>query len=200
MRFSLPILVLVVGIAWAAGGPRSAIAGTILDEPILGGSLLVATTGDVTAKFLGSDAGYFNTLYLVGFDTPLFDKDSRPNNEITLPGTFNAAAELVFRLDVRDTGESFFSGDMLRNPDSLAHVEAITTFDQVTGAFVTTLGFEDLLGGGDEDYNDFMFQLTNVVDPPNISVAAAPAPSVLALLGLGLAAIGYQRRTHIKAA
>ncbi len=39
-------------------------AGPILDTPILGGSLLVATDGAVEAKFLGSNAGYFNTLYL----------------------------------------------------------------------------------------------------------------------------------------
>ena len=36
----------------------------ILDEPITGGRLLVVEDGYVTAEFLGSDAGYFNTLYL----------------------------------------------------------------------------------------------------------------------------------------
>ncbi len=62
---------------------------------------------------------------------------------------------------------------------------------------MTTVGFEDLLGGGDLDFNDFEFQLTNVIDPPP---AQAPAPTVLALLGLGLAGIGYRHRKQIKAA
>jgi hypothetical protein len=40
------------------------------------------------------------------------------------------------------------------------------------------VGFEDLYGGGDLDYNDFMFSLTNVVDPPEL----VPEPSILMLL------------------
>jgi hypothetical protein len=35
-------------------------AGPILDIPILGGDLLVASDGNVHIEFLGSDAGYFN--------------------------------------------------------------------------------------------------------------------------------------------
>ncbi len=59
---ALPILVLIVGIAITLGTSRPAVAGPILDEPILGGSLLVANDGQVSVTFLGSDAGYFNTL------------------------------------------------------------------------------------------------------------------------------------------
>ena len=140
---------------------------------------------------LGSDAGYFNTLFLVDLDAPLFNKDTNPGSHIDL-GWFRAGTELVFRLYVDDTGESLFTGDAGRNPDRLAHVSATTTLlDEI---YVTTVGFEDLLGGGDLDFNDFEFRLTNVIDPP------VPAPTVLALLGLGLAGIGYRRRKQIKAA
>jgi hypothetical protein len=199
--------------AIALGVSRPAIAGLILDEPILdepilGGSLLVVNDGKVSVTFLGSDAGYFNTLFLVGLDDPLFDKNTVPfDDENTDPtssvihlGPFSAGTELVFRLDVRktelgDIWQRFYTGDAGRNPDLLAHASAITTFNQLTRTYVTTVGFEDLLGGGDLDFNDFEFQLTNVIDP-----VPAPAPSVLALLGLGLAGIGYRCRKQIKAA
>jgi hypothetical protein len=195
---ALPIFILIVGIAIILGTSRPAVAGPILDEPILGGSLLVAGDGNVSVTYLGSDAGYFNTLFLVGLDAPdirLFDNsnDSNDPSQIDL-GWFSAGTELVFRLYVDDTGESFFTGDAGRNPDLLAHASATTTLlDEI---YVTTVGFEDLLDGGDLDFNDFEFQLTNVIDPP----PPVPAPTVLALLGLGLAAIGYRRRKQIKAA
>ncbi len=189
----LPALVLALGIAMFVGASRPAVAGVVLDQPILGGQMRVAHDGDVWAKFLGSDAGYFNTLFLDGYDSVLFDKSSPLDSEILL-GSFSAGTELVFRIDVTDTSQSFFTGNANRNPDGLAHALAITTFDASADTYVTTVGFEDLLGGGDLDFNDFMFQLTNVIDPP------IPAPSVLLLLGIGLAGLSYQRRKQLKAA
>lgn len=177
---------------------QAAIAGPILDEPIVGGRMLVVEDGNVTAEFLGSDAGYFNTLYLVnssGDDLYLFDKASSTSGGAIDLGVFKAGTELVFRLDVRNTGLSFYTGDADRNSDGLGHALAISTIDE-TGTYVTTVGFEDLLGGGDFDYNDFEFRLTNVIDPP----APAPAPPVLALLGVGLVGLGWRYRRAVNAA
>ncbi len=100
-------------------------AGPILDTPILGGDLLVASDGNVYAEFLGSDAGYFNTLYLD--DDEIFNKFSPVNGVQVDLGVFSAGTELEFRIDVRNTGLSFFSGDSSRNPDDLAHAQAITS-------------------------------------------------------------------------
>lgn len=166
-------------------------AGAMLDEPILGGRMLVAEDGYVTAEFLGSDAGYFNTLYLVdpaGGDVYLFDKYSSFDQGPINLGWFEAGVELIFRLDVRNTREQFFTGDMQRNADGLAHAMAVTTLNDA-GEYITTVGFEDLLGGGDLDFNDFEFRLTNVIDPLRV-----PAPGVPALLCIGLAGLALRRR------
>ena len=98
---------------------------------------------------------------------------------------------MKFRLDVLNTGDSFFTGEGLLNPDGLPHALAVTRFDEDLGLFVTQVGFEDLLGGGDLDYNDINFRLTNVYDPPP---DAAPEPSTLLLIGFGLACLGAIRR------
>ena len=170
---------------------HTASAGPTLGEPILGGRMLVANDGYVTAEFLGSDAGYFNSLYLVSPNESaefLFKKSTPLNLGPVDLGWFSAGTELIFRLDVRNTGLSFFTGDADRNDDGLAHALATTVLDDA-GTYITTVGFEDLFGGGDLDFNDFEFRLTNVIDPVLVA-----APPVLALLALGVLGLGFQRR------
>ncbi len=169
--------------------PGQGNASYILDEPILGGHLKVVETGPVLATFLGSDAGYFNRIFLESSNNGLgeiFNKSSAIGTEVNL-GNFLAGTELVFRLHVDNTGLDFYSGEGINNPDGLPHLLATSTF--VNGLYYTELGFEDLYGGGDKDYNDFSLSLSNVVDPPG----QIPEPVTITLLGLGLAGIGYRR-------
>ena len=189
-----PRRLLGLGLLLAILFSQTVAAGPTLGEPILGGRMLVANDGYVTAEFLGSDAGYFNSLYLkspVADARFIFNKRTPLDQGPISLGEFSAGTELIFRLFVHNTGLSFFTGDADRNIDGIAHALATTIRDDA-GTYITTVGFEDLYGGGDLDFNDFEFRLTNVIDPVLVA-----APPVLALLALGLAGLGLQRRRSI---
>jgi hypothetical protein len=146
--------------------------------PILGASVIVQTDGDVIATFLGHTAGYTNDLYL---DNPanslgiIFTNHTTPVGATSNLGYFTAGTELIFRIHVRNTGDNFFSGPGFRNPDGLPHA----VVDGQFGPNTSYVGFEDLFGGGDRDYDDLNFSFTN-------TRAVTPIPSAALLLGSGL--------------
>mgnify|MGYP000858841330 CR=1 FL=1 len=92
---------------------------------------------------------------------------------------------LTFQLNVLSTGETLYSDKSLNN-DGINHVYSTSFSGDVvhgipTGTYV---GFEDLHGGGDLDYNDETFVFTNVV-------TAVPEPETYAMLLAGLGLIGF---------
>lgn len=157
--------------------------------PILGGSVVVQTDGDVIAKFLGHTAGYSNDLYLSSPSNSIgliFNNQTAVWGSTVNLGSFAAGTELIFQIYVQNTGYNFFSGPAWRNPDNLVHA----VVDDEYSATETFVGFEDLYGGGDLDYDDLMFSFTNVKgtnQPPTPSVPDSGATAMLcagALLGL----------------
>ena len=121
---------------------------------------LIATGGDVLVTFVSNGAGYTSELYL---DGSLGDDLGAIFNNVTTAvgttinlGSFAEGTDLIFRLLVTQTGDVFYTGDGSLNPDGVAHALLENGDGQVL------VGFEDLFGGGDLDYNDLVFAFTNV--------------------------------------
>lgn len=170
--------------------------------------LFLKNTADVRVYFVGEGAGYRNTL---GFNTggggvttgspeiifpnassavttynPTSGPVTRSANEPLLPGdfvdlgTFAAGTKLDFFLIANGAngGTGTFSTDQSVNPDGINHV---VTFAAITATHLI-IGFEDLMGGGDRDFNDLLF----AVDIGSVNIAAltaSPEPALWLTLG-----------------
>ncbi len=155
---------------------------------IVGGNLIVQNTGDVTISFAGSNAGYTSTLYFG--ETALFSTNSGAGSTLSL-GSFTAGTELTFRLEVQNTGRAYFTGIGANNIDGVAHAMVETI-----GEGSTIVGFEDLYGGGDRDYNDLVFEFSNTTTGENEThgkLVSNPEPSTIILFGSGLLGLGAWR-------
>jgi len=145
---------------------------------IVGGDLIVQNNGDVSVTFAGSDAGYTSNLYYG--DTFLFSNRATPGTTVSL-GNFEAGTELVFRLEVQNTGQTFYTGTDQALVDD------------------NRIGWEDIAGGGDKDYNDLVFDFTNTSatsaggSQTNGGNIANPEPSTIILFGSGLLGLGAWR-------
>jgi hypothetical protein len=122
---------------------------------------LVTTDGvtPVTVTMVLSDTAYEDTLDLdAPAATALMDAWSTPPGTALGVGPFALGAELVFAIDVHDTGDHWQSGPASRNADAVTHV-AVTYL----GACAWEIGFEDLYGGGDLDFNDTVFRVEGML-------------------------------------
>lgn len=156
-----------------------------------------AADTNVTAFFVGGDAGFTSTIGLLvnGVDrgiTGLNNQSSVPGQTLDF-GTVAAGDVLTFFLNVQNTGLTFFS-DTALNPDNINHVFSADysggDFGIPAGTFV---GFEDLLGGGDFDYNDhqYVFVFEGGGNPNPV-----PEPATWAMLIAGFGLVGAASRRH----
>jgi hypothetical protein len=74
-------------------------------------------------------------------------------------GRFAPGDMLVLGIKVRDTGETFYAGPPSWNPDEEIH-SAITYL----GDCSWRIGFEDLYGGGDQDFDDILMVLSGPLE------------------------------------
>jgi Domain of unknown function (DUF4114)/PEP-CTERM motif len=156
--------------------------------------LWVQQTGDVFLTFVSKEAGYSNDLFLTGNPTKILNNQTAVASTQYALGNFTAGTELVFSMFVNQTGHTFFSGPASRNLDNTRH----TTFSALSSNSVL-VGFEDLFKGGDFDYNDLRFSLTNVVNDYNLVRISAPVPEPESymLMGLGLLLVSVYSRKRI---
>ncbi len=155
------------------------------------GDSLFAGGGNIIGTFEGSDAGYDSQLRLVVTSESYTSSFIFPNHSTAVGttfsfGSFAAGAPLDFQLYVENTGYTWHTGPGSGNVDGMIHANVIYDWNGTGRTFV---GFEDLYGGGDQDYNDHMFSFTNVT-----RVTAIPEPEIYAMLGLGLGLMGWVGR------
>lgn len=126
------------------------------------------------------------------FEDPASEKRTLRNNGVPLiPGDFvdlgiyDAGTLVDFFLiaDGANRGTNVFTADANTNPDLIQHVVAFAIPDSP----YLMIGFEDLYGGGDRDFNDIVFAVD--IGAMNVAYLANPEPAfwmmmaVLCLVG-----------------
>ncbi len=183
--------------------------------------LILSTAADVRVYFIGEGAAYRNTLGFNTSGGDYRNPDSRlifPNassllgTEYTqgtlasgkrnadnplLPGDFvdlgrfSAGTTLDFFLIANGAagGKNVFSTRTQLNPDRINHAVAFT----LPNSPYLIIGFEDLLGGGDRDFNDLLFAVD--IGVANVQHLAGSEPITLAMFGaLGSLLVVARRR------
>jgi len=191
--------------------------------------LTLAATTDIRVYFVGEGASYRNSL---GFNTEgggvnsgdpllIFPDASSPVSYLNpnatgqrsqtaplLPGdfvdlgSFNKGTSLDFFLIANGAagGNQVFSTDATVNKDRIAHVVA---FNNVENPYLL-IGFEDLSGGGDKDYNDLLFavylgekNMNYIVQTAALYGVPAPEPGFIWMLVAGCGAWLYRARRRL---
>jgi len=180
--------------------------------------LILATEATVRVYFVAEGAGYHNSVLASvtapsGADetTVLFPDASSavsfydPSRNVTrtpsaplLPGDFvdlggvGAGSLLDFLLVANGAsgGTNVWSTDATANRDGLVHAVALA----FENSPFLIIGFEDMYGGGDRDYNDVVLAID--IGTTNVArLTAAPEPGLVALvLMAGLVALGTTRK------
>ena len=130
----------------SAGSDNPCIASSRSDTE---GERVIASGGAVEVEFQGGDAGFEN---IVSLAEPAAVRigtlhTTAPGTVVSL-GSFGEDDELVFEIATPE-GNRFFTGPADRNPDGIPHARVVKLDN---GEY--HIGFEDISGGGDGDFDD----------------------------------------------
>lgn len=160
--------------------------------PVLGAQVYYSG-GDITVTTLPVTSGYVSELGLydgTGTRLAFLTLDEPAGVSVTFnPGALGLAVndELLFGIYVRNIGTTFYIGPASRNPDGVIHAAVDSPYVAPGLGTGVVVGFEDLYGGGDRDYDDNKFFFTGGIRP-------VPEPATLALVGIALGGWRLARR------
>ena len=119
----------------------------------------VAGDGDVVVDIKNSDSGYNNKIYWSSdnFKTRNYLGIDNQTGTYNI-GKFATGTKIDFGID-NGVGQFFKTGAAANNVDNLVHAKVTKT---TAG---TVIGFEDLYGGGDNDFNDAIIGVKNIPAP-----------------------------------
>lgn len=125
-----------------------------------GNTIVLSQTSNVTLTMIGEGIGCDYTAYnnQIGLQSPTrvvwgYAHGIANGSQLNL-GQFAGGTELEFFL-TNPQGKTFMTGLGSRNPDGLVHANIVSN-----GANSWIIGWEDLTGEGDSDYNDVNFAVT----------------------------------------
>jgi len=148
---------------------------------------VVDSNAEVVLTYSGSSASFANLLYLAQpYESDLIFSNARASNPSVSLGQFLADTLLVFRMNSNGS-ENWFTGPASSNDDAFAHA-----FITELGDNVVQVAFEDLRDGGDQNFDDLVFTVSNAR-----AVAAVPEPETYALMLAGLALVAWGGRRRI---
>ena len=167
VHFGLLFVLLTIAMVIVAAPVR---AFAVDDPPPVMGGQLFSTGGQLTVEVMPASAGYTSNLYLLDPEEVPIATNREVGKKVTL-GPYGQGTELVF--GIRVAGSEFRLGPGARNPDGLPH--AVVDFGTDGCA---TVGFEDLFGGGDRDYDDNVFRFCGAIagDDPGPEPPPTPDP------------------------
>ncbi|PKN82774.1 MAG: hypothetical protein CVU47_01710 [Chloroflexi bacterium HGW-Chloroflexi-9] len=121
--------------------------------------IFVAADACIAIKVMAFSAGYTSQIWLMGPDGPRYlgVTNQNVNQQVTV-GFYAAGTTLDFGIKVQQTGYTFVTGTASANPDNLVHAQ----INAGSGSVLYVVGFEDVYGGGDQDYNDVVFQVIGI--------------------------------------
>lgn len=157
--------------------------------------------GQVVVQTLAKWAGFRQSFGFIdneGDFTSLFQVGNRRSRPAA--GFSVADSGTRFRFGLDPSGSPLWSSKAADNSDGLDHMVtwriSAHRNDQLVGAYV--IAWEDLLGGGDQDYNDLVLLVKGGISTlPDPSAQVVPVPAALWLMASGLFSLGIlARRNH----